>query len=134
MEAAGELPRGHGETVMIVDDERALVALGEEMLAGLDYRPVGFESSTAALQAFRADPQRFELILTDEAMPDLVGTELAHEIRRNQPNLPIILMSGHGGALLTQKAAAIGVTEVLRKPLRRRDLAESLARALGSAR
>jgi len=133
VEAVRELPRGHGETVMIVDDERPLVALAKEMLAQLGYRPVGFESSSAALQAVRAEPQRFDLILTDEAMPDLVGTELAHEIRRIQPTLPIILMSGHGGAQLTQRAAAVGAKEVLRKPLQGRDLAESLARVLGSA-
>jgi CheY-like chemotaxis protein len=133
VEAVGELPRGHGETVMIVDDERSLVALTKEMLAGLGYEPVGFESSSAALQAFRAEPQRFDLILTDEAMPDLVGTELAHEVRRIQPTLPIILMSGHGGAQLTRRAAAVGAKEVLRKPLQGRDLAESLARVLGSA-
>src|SRR5258705_12952868 len=133
VEAVGELPRGHGETVMIVDDERSLVALAKEMLAGLGYEPAGFESSAAALQAFQAEPQRFDLVLTDEAMPDLVGTELAHQIRRIQPSLPIILMSGHGGAQLTQKAAAVGAQEVLRKPLQGRDLAESLARVLGAA-
>src|SRR6266403_1289364 len=133
VEAVGELPRGHGETVMIVDDERPLVALAKEMLAALGYQPVGFESSSAALQAFRAEPQRFDLILTDEAMPDLVGTELAHEVQQIQPTLPIILMSGHGGAQLAQRAAAVGAKEVLRKPLRGRDLAESLARVLGSA-
>ena len=132
-EAVRELPRGHGETVMIVDDERPLVALAKEMLAALGYQPVGFESSSAALQAFQAEPQRFDLILTDEAMPDLVGTELAHQIRRIQPTLPIILMSGHGGAQLTRRAAAVGAQEVLRKPLQGRDLAESLARVLGSA-
>ena len=132
VEAARELPRGHGETVMIVDDERPLVALAREMLAELGYKPVGFESSSAALQAFRAEPQRFDLILTDEAMPDLVGTELAREIRQIQPTLPIILMSGNGGAQLKQRAAAVGAKEVLRKPLQVRDFAESLARVLGS--
>jgi signal transduction histidine kinase/ActR/RegA family two-component response regulator len=133
VEALREQPRGSGETVMIVDDERPLVALAEELLAELGYEPVGFDSSSAALQAFRAEPQRFDLILTDEAMPDLIGTELAREIRRLQPTVPIILMSGHGGARLAKRAAAIGVNEVLRKPLQRRDLAESLARVLGSA-
>jgi PAS domain S-box-containing protein len=132
--AVAEPPRGHGETVMIVDDERPLLALAGETLAGLGYQPVGFESSSAALQAFRAEPDRFHLILTDEAMPDLVGTELARQIRRIHPGVPIILMSGHGGAQLTQKAAAVGAQEVLHKPLQSRDLAESLARALGAAR
>jgi PleD family two-component response regulator len=81
----GDLPRGHGETVMVVDDERPLVALAREMLAKLGYKPVGFESSSAALEAFRAQPRRFDLILTDDAMPDLVGTELARAIRRLSP-------------------------------------------------
>ena len=130
VEAVRELPRGRGETVMIVDDEPTLVALAEEMLAGLGYEPVGFESSRVALQAFRANLERFDAVLTDEAMPELVGTELAREIRLLRPDVPIILMSGHGGAPLAQRAAVIGVKEVLHKPLQRVDLAESLARAL----
>ncbi len=89
-----ELPRGNGEAVMIVDDERPLVTLAEEMLAELGYEPVGFPSSIEALRAFRAEPRRFELVLTDEAMPDLAGTELASEIRKLQPTIRIILMSG----------------------------------------
>jgi len=131
-ERVRELPRGQGAVVMIVDDEPALVALAEEMLAELGYEPVGFQSSVSALQAFRDDPQRFDLILTDEAMPDLVGTELAREIRQVAPAVPIVLMSGYGGSQLVQRAAAIGINEVLRKPLQRRDLAESLARVLGT--
>jgi PAS domain S-box-containing protein len=129
IEGVRELPRGRGETVMIVDDEPALVALAEEMLAGLGYEPVGFESSGLALRAFRAKFERFDLVLTDEAMPDLVGTELAREVRLLRPDIPIILMSGHGGAHLAQRAAAIGVREVLHKPLQRADLAEALDRA-----
>jgi DNA-binding NtrC family response regulator len=132
VEVVRELPRGSGETVMIVDDEPTLVALAEEMLAGLGYEPVGFESSVIALQAFRAKPGRFDLVLTDEAMPDLVGMELAGEIRHLRSDVPIILMSGHGGASLALRAQAIGVKEVLHKPLQRVDLAESLARALGA--
>jgi PAS domain S-box-containing protein len=134
VEAAHQLPRGRGETVMIVDDEPALVALAEEMLAELGYDPVGFSSSSAALRAFRAAPQRFDLLLTDEAMPDLIGTELARELRRVAPAVPIVLMSGYGGTQLAQQAAAIGIDEMLRKPLQRRDLAESLARVLASGR
>jgi len=131
-EVIRELPRGHGETVMIVDDERPLVALASEMLAELGYKPIGFESSSAALQAFRAEPQRFELILTDEAMPERVGTELAREVRQIRATLPIILVSGNAGIQLKQRAAHFGVNEVLRKPLQSRDLAEALARVLGA--
>jgi PAS domain S-box-containing protein len=133
LEAATPLPRGNGETVLIVDDERPLVALAEEITAQLGYEPVGFDSSRPALEAFSAQPQRFDAVLTDEAMPDLVGTEFAAEIRRLRPDIPIILMSGYGGAQLTNRVVEIGVNEVLRKPLHRRELAESLARVLASA-
>ena len=132
--ASGELPRGNGEALMIVDDERPLVTLAEEMLAELGYEPVGFDCSGAALQAFRAEPHRFQLVLTDEAMPDLAGTDLAREIRHLRPTVPIILMSGYGGPQLVKRATSIGVNEVLHKPLQRRDLAESLARVLGGLR
>jgi CheY-like chemotaxis protein len=126
----GELPRGKGETVMIVDDERALVALAEETLAELGYEAVGFDSSLAALQAFRAEPKRFDLVLTDETMPDLTGIELAREIRQLRPEISIILMSGYSGPQLSERAQAAGVIDVLRKPLIRRDIAEPVARAL----
>ena len=129
-EPASEVPRGHGEIVMIVDDERALIAIAEETLAELGYEPVGFDSSVAALQAFRAEPKRFDLVLTDETMPDLMGTELAREIRQLRPEISIILMSGYSGTQLSERAQAAGVIDVLRKPLVRRDIAEPVARAL----
>jgi PAS domain S-box-containing protein len=127
---ADELPRGNGQTIMIVDDERALVALAEETLAGLGYDPVGFDSSIAALQSFRAEPNRFDLVLTDETMPDLTGTEIASEIRQLRPEIAIILMSGYGGPQLSERALAAGIIDVLRKPLVRRNIAESVARAM----
>jgi CheY-like chemotaxis protein/two-component sensor histidine kinase len=125
-----ELSHGNGETILIVDDERTLVALAEETLAALGYEPVGFDSSAAALQAFRLTPQRFDLVLTDENMPGLSGTEFTRELRRVRPGIPVVLMSGYGGAQLAERAAAAGILEVLRKPLQRRDLSESLARIL----
>jgi PAS domain S-box-containing protein len=132
-EPARSLPRGKGETVMIVDDERALVELAEEIIARLGYEPVGFVSSTLALQAFNASPERFDAVITDEMMPDLVGTELAREIRHLRPSIPILLMSGRAVAQVVERATDIGVNEVLRKPLHGRDIAESLARVLESA-
>lgn len=125
-----EVPTGFGQTVMVVDDEPALVALAEEMLVKLGYKPVGFKSSVAALAAFRAAPQRFHAVLTDETMPDLTGTELAQGLRELRPDIPIVLMSGFAGSQLTKRATAVAVTEILRKPLLRREIAESLERAL----
>jgi CheY-like chemotaxis protein len=123
-----ELASGNGETIMVVDDERALVALSEEMLAGLGYEPVGFDSSAAALAAFRRTPEHFDLVLTDENMPGVNGTELTRELRRLHPDIPVVLMSGYAAAQLAQRAASVGIHEVLRKPLQRRDLSEALAR------
>jgi CheY-like chemotaxis protein len=129
-EVATELPHGAGQTVMIVDDEKALVALAEENLAELGYEPVGFNSSTAALEAFRAAPRRFDIVLTDETMPGLIGTDLAREIRLLRPDIPIVLMSGYSSAPLDERARAVGVREVLRKPLQSKDIAECLSRVL----
>jgi PAS domain S-box-containing protein len=128
--AARDVPSGSGQTIMVVDDEPALVALAEETLADLGYEPVGFKSSVAALTAFRTAPQRFDAVITDETMPDLTGIELAEDVRRLRPDIPIVLMSGYAGTQLIKRATTLGVTEILRKPLVRREIAEGLERAL----
>lgn len=130
VEAEAPIPYGNGETILLIDDEKPLVLLGEEMLAALGYEPVGFQHSRQALHAFRADPQRFDLVITDEVMPELTGTQLAAQLHEIRPELPIILMTGYGGSILPQQIRATGTREVLRKPLQSRDLAESIARHL----
>jgi signal transduction histidine kinase/CheY-like chemotaxis protein len=125
------LPLGQGEAILLVDDERPLVLLGEEMLASIGYEPVGFDESSAALAAFRADPDRFDLVLTDELMPEMTGTELATALHEIRPDLPIILMTGHGGRVGPRELHATGIREVLKKPLLSADLAKGLARHLG---
>ena len=125
-----ELPRGEGEAVLVVDDEPALVAVTEEMLAELGYNPVGFVSSQEALQDLRTNPHRFDVVVTDEMMPELTGIELAREIAALRGGMPVILMSGYGGDDLAQRAAAAGVREILRKPLQKSVLADALARVL----
>jgi signal transduction histidine kinase/ActR/RegA family two-component response regulator len=128
------LPLGEGETVLLVDDERSLVLLGEEMLASIGYEPVGFDNGAAALAAFRAAPDRFDLVLTDELMPEMTGTELATALHEIRPDLPIILMTGHGGRVGSREVRAGGVREVLKKPLLSADLAQGLARHLAQRR
>jgi CheY-like chemotaxis protein len=66
-------------------------------------------------------------------MPDLAGTELARQIRVQRPSMPILLMSGRAVPSVVDRATEVGVDEVLRKPLHRREIAESLARVLGSS-
>jgi CheY-like chemotaxis protein len=122
--------RGSGEAILLVDDEESLVRLGEEMIADLGYEPVGFASSLAALEAFRAEPERFSAVLSDEAMPEMTGTELAKEIRALRADVPIVLMTGFIHPTLPARAQAAGVREVLAKPLVARDIARALAAAL----
>lgn len=125
-------PVGNGQVVMVVDDERPLVELAEELLAELGYEPVGFDSGERALEAFMADPQRFDAVLTDEMMPGLAGSELARRLLAVRADLPVILVSGNVGAALEQRVRDAGVVALLRKPLGLRDLAESLAQTLRS--
>lgn len=126
-------PQGSGQTVLVVDDEPALVALAEEMLAGLGYEPVGFTDPAAALAELQAAPGRFDLVLTDEVMPGLPGTALAARLQALQPGLPVLLLSGYGGPQLAARAAAAGVRQVLAKPMERRALARAIAAALRPA-
>ncbi len=126
-------PRGHGQVVMIVDDEPALVAMTEEVVAGLGYEPVGFVDARLALAALQATPERFDAVLTDQVMPHLPGTELAQRLRALRPRMPILLASGFVGQGLDRLARDAGVTVLLQKPLHRAELAEHLARLLAPA-
>ena len=129
-----EAPRGSGETVLVVDDDRAMLEVAEEMLARLGYEPVGYDSGLTALEAFRARPERFDALLTDELMPDLSGTQLAQRIRQLRPNLPVVIASGYGGPDLQQNAHEAGVAQVVPKPFESAHIARALSEALSSAR
>jgi signal transduction histidine kinase len=129
-EAAAPLPRGNGERVLLVEDEASLLALTAEVLARLGYEPVPFTDSNAALAAFQGEPRSFDVVITDAVMPGLTGTRLATQLRRQRPDLPIILMSGYTGPSLTRQALAAGISELLAKPLQSRQIAATLARVL----
>jgi PAS domain S-box-containing protein len=124
------VPRGRGERVLVVDDEAALVALASEVLKRLGYEPVAFSDGAAALAGFEASPQRFDAVIADEVMPGLTGTELARKLRERRADLPIVLVSGYIGPMMTERAHAAGVDEILKKPVQSRELAEALARVL----
>jgi PAS domain S-box-containing protein len=130
---AGPIERGHGERVLVVDDEEALVAVTSEVLAKIGYEPVGCADGTAALAAFEDPAKRIDAVIADEVMPGLTGTELAGALRKRRPDLPIVLMSGYTGPRLAERARSAGVTEILKKPVQSRDIAGALARALKRA-
>jgi signal transduction histidine kinase/integral membrane sensor domain MASE1/CheY-like chemotaxis protein len=121
------LPMGAGQVILAVDDELDVLHALEEMLAQLGYEPVGFGNSREALEAMRANPRRFDAVVSDEVMPELIGTQLATELRKLNPTLPIIIASGYGGAGFEARALSAGVNRVLRKPYRMSEIGEALA-------
>jgi PAS domain S-box-containing protein len=131
-------PRGNGQRVMIVDDEEPLVQLATRILADLGYVPIGFTSSGAAVAAFRADPEGFDALITDERMPEMSGLALIREVRGMRSSMPVVLMSGYleVASATARESGSVDVAEaaladeVLQKPLLARHLAKSLARAL----
>ncbi len=124
---AAEWSPGQGQVVMVVDDETALVELAEELLAGLGYEPVGYGSAEAALAAFKADPGRFDALLTDQTLPGMSGSELAQQVLEVRPRLPILLMSGNLTETSERSALEIGIRSALHKPLALQELSERLA-------
>jgi CheY-like chemotaxis protein len=124
------LPRGEGQRVLVVDDEEPLVRLATETLEELGYVALGFTSSAAALEAIRADPQRFDAMITDERMPGMTGSALIRQVRGIRDGIPIVLMTGFVGGGALDRARDAGADEVLKKPLSARELATSLARVL----
>jgi PleD family two-component response regulator len=84
------IPAGHG-CVLFVDDEEMLTEVGSDLLTQLGYDVVACTSSLEAVELFRADPHRFDVVITDQTMPHLAGEALARELRHMHPTIPIIL-------------------------------------------
>jgi CheY-like chemotaxis protein len=118
----GTIPLGK-ETILFVDDEETIVRLGKELLEQLGYTIEVQTNSLEALNVFRHDPQRFDLVITDQTMPGLTGEALSRELLRIRPELPIILCTGFSHIMTAEKAKALGIQAYLMKPLAIRDLA-----------
>lgn len=123
---SGDLPKGRGQRVLVVDDEAVLACLVQENLSELGYLPEAFSSSTAALQVFRDEPGRFDAVVTDDRMPGLQGTALIREIRSIRTDMPALIVSGYVSADLLARASEVGAAEVLKKPLTLRKLADAV--------
>ncbi len=124
-----ELPSGH-ENILFVDDEEGLASACVEMLELQGYQVTSTSSSTAALRLFTATPEHFDLVITDQTMPEMLGTELASELRRIKPILPIILCSGHHSEQLARESAERGIHVLQMKPVDMRALAQTVRQAL----
>jgi CheY-like chemotaxis protein len=130
-ESSQSLPKGH-ECILLVDDEEDLVEIGAQMLSHLGYEVATRSDGAEALKVFRAQPERFDLVITDMTMPNLTGDRLAKELMKIRPDIPIILCTGFSENISEQKAKEIGIRELSMKPLVMRDLAMTTRRVLGS--
>jgi len=123
------LPTGT-ERILFVDDEELLVEMARGMLEGLGYHVTVAANGTEAWNLFLEDPSRFDLIITDQTMPDLTGLALAQKMLKVRKEMPIILCTGHSEMASAEKAREIGIRAFLMKPLMRKELAESIRRVL----
>ena len=124
------LHRGHGERVLLVDDDDALLVMTTEMLRRMGYVPDPYSDPAAALAAFRAEPGAYDLVLTDEAMPAITGTLLARGVRELREDIPVIVVTGRADDALAREGEEAGVRQILLKPVQARELAAALARNL----
>ncbi len=129
VEQADQLPTGN-ECILLVDDEKTLIDLGRKLLERLGYRVETRVSSTEALEDFRSDPQKYDLIVSDMTMPKMTGDDMARKMKAIRPNIPIILCSGFSDRIHAQTMKAIGVSAVLMKPVIYADLAHTVRQVL----
>jgi len=116
--------------IMFIDDEASLVDFARQILTKLGYEVVAHTSSTQALEQFTQQPEAFDLVVTDLAMPDLPGLQLAESIMRLRPTLPIILCSGFMDPEKVKKARDMGIKEFIMKPFGVREFAQTIRRVL----
>lgn len=107
---------GRGERVLYVDDEEQLVFLVTRMMQRMGYNVTGMTRASEAIEAVQADPLRFDLVLSDLGMPGMSGMDLAAELLKIRPDLPIIITSGFVRAEDARLAEQIGVRDVVMKP------------------
>ena len=121
------IPRGKGR-ILFVDDEEELVSFSKEILEQIGYEVVGKTASIDARLAFLSDPMQFDLVITDQTMPNITGFDLAVEFLEKRKDIPIVLCTGFSPPDLEKKAMASGITEYVKKPLGARQLADMVSR------
>ncbi len=124
-------PRGT-EHILLVDDEVSIVQIGQEYLQRLGYRVTALTSSAKAWEEFQAQPESFDLVITDLTMPAMTGIDLAEAILCLRPDLPVILTTGYSETNITDKAKGMGIRQCLMKPLVLRHLGWAVRRELDS--
>ena len=124
-----ELPEGQ-ERILFVDDEPMIMKLGRRILERQGYEVETRASGTDALECFRQDPNRFDLVVTDMTMPGLRGDKLAEEMLKIRPHLPVILSTGFSKQISEEKAKELGIRAFVMKPLTGHQLADTVRQVL----
>lgn len=115
-------PRGNGETILVVDDQSAIISTLTELLTKSGYAVIGENDPANALERFRKDPYAIDLVVTDQTMPVMTGMELTRELLSLRPDLPVILCSGFSEQATPEKIQAAGLKGFLSKPILKKDL------------
>ena len=121
---------GSGASILFIDDEEPLAVLGKKMLERMGHQVTIQTGSVEALEVFRAQPDQFDLVITDQTMPRLSGVELAKTLLEIRPHLPILLTTGYSGTISSEEVQAIGIRELLMKPNTAQSLEEAINRVL----
>jgi PAS domain S-box-containing protein len=123
------IPTGD-EHILFVDDEDVLVEAGNDMLKRLGYRVTSATSSLEALEIFRDQPDSFDLVITDQTMPNMTGAALSQEIKNIREDVPIILCTGFSEIINEEKAKKLGLDAFVLKPIILRDMANTIRQIL----
>ena len=118
--------QGGTEQILLVDDEEAILAMEKRMLERLGYQVTSRSSSLEALEAFLANPDKFDIVITDMAMPNMPGDKLSAELTKIRPGIPVLLCTGFSENMSEEKAASLGIKGFLWKPIIMKDLAQKI--------
>jgi CheY-like chemotaxis protein len=124
-----ELPKGQ-EKILFVDDEVMIANLGKKMLERLGYQIEIRTGPIEALELFRANPDRFDAIISDMTMPQMNGLVLAQEIWAIRPNIPIILSTGFSDEANEARARSVGIHAFLFKPILLSEIANTVRKVI----
>ena len=127
------VPAGKGERIMVVDDEPALAVLTFKLMEGVGYSVEYLTSSVEALKRFKEDPNAYDIIISDQTMPEMTGINLARNVLAIRPGIPVMLCTGYSETLNEEQALKAGAVALLCKPLDRITLAVNVRKALDAA-
>lgn len=131
IKASKDVPRGKGnERILMVDDEVELVESGIRVLKWMGYQVQGVTNPSEALEMIRNQPQNFDLIISDFSMPHMNGIQLAEEIKRINPGIPIILLTGYSSDVPKKQTKSTVINGFITKPISKNQLAVIIRKVL----